>query len=117
MPSHAWNLNHQNPLFLALNQCQVNNMRRNKKLFASGFSQFQAKQGSERKRSRSVARYFFNEINPLEGRVLLTAITINSQADLATYFHSSTNSYSIDAGNDSVTIASNIIINTSSATG
>lgn len=95
-------------------------MRPIHKLVSNGSRKLQSMMGdhkSARKSSRRVMNELFMEMAPLEERVLMTAITINSQADLTQYFTSSTNSYTIDAETDSVTIAPNIIINTSSATG
>ena len=95
-------------------------MRRIHKLVSNSSRKLQSMMGdhkSARKSSRRVMNELFMEMAPLEERVLMTAITINSQADLAQYFDSSTNSYTLDAEKDTVTIAPNIIINTSSATG
>ena len=95
-------------------------MRHIHKLVSNGSRKLQSMMGdhkSARKSSRRLMNELFMEITTLEERVLMTAITINSQADLTKYFTSSTNSYTIDAKKGSVTIAANIIINTSSATG
>jgi len=70
-----------------------------------------------RGKARRMMQQLFMELNLLEERVLMADITISSPSDLAQYFDSANNTYTIDAGKDTVTINSGLTWNTSSSTG
>ena len=75
------------------------------------------KKQSVKARKRAFLNEFSSQLSLLEKRVLLADITISSPSDLAQYFNSANNTYTIDAGKDTVTINSGISLSTANGTG
>ncbi|MFM7318327.1 MAG: hypothetical protein ACKO5E_15385, partial [bacterium] len=88
-------------------------------LLASLFSSRSASKAQKAPVAGRRATKFLREalLDLLEERVLLADITISTPADLTQYFTSANNTYTIDAGKDTVTISSGITLSTANGSG